>query len=136
MRKCESCGYENEDEALRCNQCGEPLVDKEELNNIYFPFKNVTLTVILSILGGIIVPLHGLGNAYLGYYKRFLIEAVVDICITICSNLAYANNISVYQYLFIFLLIWWIFTIYDSYNCVKRLNGGELPPKFFGKRIT
>ncbi len=131
MIKCEKCGYENKDDAIYCESCNEIL-----LKEIYFPFKNKWLAVLLSFIGGLVVPLHGLGNVYLGFWKRFLVEFPVGLITTVIINfLIYdgLRNIAIYPS--IFLILWWIFTIYDTYNCANAINYARDIPKLFGRDI-
>ncbi len=131
MVKCDKCGYENKDDAIQCEVCEEYLLEE-----VYFPYKSRLLAILLSFIGGLIIPLHGLGNLYLGFIRRFLIEFIVGFVTTVIVNLLiHYGYDTITPYLTIFLLLWWAFTIYDSYNCANSINYGRDIPKLFGREI-
>ncbi len=97
-------------------------------------FKNKWIALLLSILGLIFTPLTGLGNAYLGLYKRYIIEAIIAMVLNaipvyyLLSNMD-MNIITIFTAIY---LIWMFYCIYDTYKCYEAISEYQEIPKLFG----
>ena len=84
--------------------------------------KNKWIGAILSFF----IP--GLGQPYLGLYKRFVVQLVIGL---ILSCLVFViGPIGTY-----IALIWNIYTAYDSLKCTDAINGNQAIPAFLGQDL-
>lgn len=155
MKTCPYCRTENDDNAIRCITCGAQLqminnnncnsCNNDNYNNNYNnydnnpnnnntmrPHKNVALATLISILGGFIIVLVGAGNLYLGLSKRYLVEVIIGVlCTGLMRFFIIMRSISAFIFATL-LVIWYIYTCYDTYRCAKAINEGRPIPKLFG----
>ncbi|WP_303236043.1 hypothetical protein [Methanosphaera cuniculi] len=142
--KCPECGYDNLNDATRCNLCGaklpkKDLTKKEPTDNRSIfqkikDFKNSPrdtpkTAALISLVIGLFTPVFGCGQIYLGYYNRFLVEAIISAII--CKILvSYTGIIKlIFQAIY---LIWFIYTVYDSYICAQAKHKQHKLPKLVG----
>lgn len=85
--------------------------------------KNIYLAAILSLF----IP--GLGVAYLGLYKRFLVSFVIYCVLSIIVSTILGFSISYY----IITLIIALFFAYDAYTCTEAINNNTQIPLLFTK---
>lgn len=78
--------------------------------------KNMVIALILSVFFYI-------GNVYNGLVKRGLIEFIIGIIL----NILYYT---VYTPLGLLVFIWWVYVLYDTYQCTNAINNNEAIPKF------
>ncbi|RAP46915.1 MAG: hypothetical protein BZ135_03085 [Methanosphaera sp. rholeuAM6] len=78
--------------------------------------KNMILALLLSFL-------FYLGNAYNGLVKRGLVEFAVGIILIILEY-------GVSSFIGLFVFIWWIYVLYDTYSCTNAINNNQAIPKF------
>lgn len=64
-----------------------------------------------------------IGNVYNGLVKRGLIEFIIGIIL----NILYYT---VYTPLGLLVFIWWVYVLYDTYQCTNAINNNEAIPKF------
>lgn len=78
--------------------------------------KSMVISLILSVFFYI-------GNVYNGLVKRGLIEFIIGIIL----NILYYT---VYTPLGLLVFIWWVYVLYDTYQCTNAINNNEAIPKF------
>ncbi|RAP47060.1 hypothetical protein [Methanosphaera sp. DEW79] len=84
--------------------------------------KNIYLAAILSLF----IP--GLGVAYLGLYKRFLVSFVISCVLSIIVSTILESSIS-----YIITIIIALFFAYDAYTCTEAINNNTQIPLLFTK---
>ncbi|MEE0490074.1 hypothetical protein [Methanosphaera stadtmanae] len=84
--------------------------------------KNIYLAAILSLF----IP--GLGVAYLGLYKRFLVSFVIYCVLSIIVSTILESSIS-----YIITIIIALFFAYDAYTCTEAINNNTQIPLLFTK---
>lgn len=84
--------------------------------------KNIYLAAILSFF----IP--GLGVAYLGLYKRFLVSFVIYCVLSIIVSTILESSIS-----YIITIIIALFFAYDAYTCTEAINNNTQIPLLFTK---
>lgn len=150
MKTCPYCRTENDDNAIRCITCGAQLQmvnsnNNNNYNNNYDnnpnnnytmrPQKNVALATLISIIAGLIVSFFGAGHIYLKLYKRFLVEAIIAVLCTGLMRLFIITG-SIAAFVFaILLIVWYVYTCYDTYQCAKAINEGRPIPKLLGYTV-
>lgn len=90
--------------------------------------KNKWIGAILSFF----IP--GLGQAYLGLYKRF----VVFLAVTVLINILYVFIFQVGTIALLLMFIsmaWSLYAIYDAYLCTHAVNTTLPIPPLFGQDI-
>ena len=122
------------------------LFIRKDLKKMYFYLKDksVFYGVFLSIVGGLI-GLFSLGNLYNKLYKRFIIQFIVGIIITgvnliLIYNFPLTLNISdicfyfiKYPFISMPLIIYYILTINDTYECAVTLKNNKKLHSFTNK---
>lgn len=78
--------------------------------------KSMVISLILSVFFYI-------GNVYNGLVKRGLLEFIIGIIL----NILYYT---VYTPLGLLVFIWWVYVLYDTYQCTNAINNNEAIPKF------
>ena len=180
MKKCQHCGYENENGTNFCISCGsnikdieptEPQTDinqndeiirpnnnktydsqdyqqtdyQQQYNNQQTTYqtptapvygnKNAIIAVILDLIGGIILYfLCGIGQLYLGLYKRGIVLCIAGF-IPVIINLVLSLSVSELVGALISLIVGVILVIYaayDAYLCTNAINEGKPIPLLFG----
>ncbi|MCI5867554.1 MAG: hypothetical protein SOZ23_05175 [Methanosphaera sp.] len=81
--------------------------------------KNKTIATVL----GLIIP--GIGQAYLGLYKRFIVLIIVDIILS--SLISVVGDIATY-----ILLLLMLYSAYDASKCTDAINNNQPIPKLLG----
>ena len=84
--------------------------------------KNIYLAAILSLF------IQGLGVAYLGLYKRFLVSFVISCVLSIIVSTILESSIS-----YIITIIIALFFAYDAYTCTEAINNNTQIPLLFTK---
>lgn len=79
--------------------------------------KNMIIAIVLSFL------ITGLGLVYDGLIKRGIVSFVIAVILSLLTN--YVLNI-----LGIFALLWFIYVLYDTYQCTKAINENQPIPLF------
>lgn len=136
--KCPECGYDNINDTLKCNMCGarmpqnKPEKPKDERSIIekLKDFKNSPrntpkTAALISVVVGLFTPIFATGHIYLGYYNRFIIEAIISALIYRIMIQTTTNTI-ILQLLY---LIWFIYTTYDTYKCAQAKKEHKPLPK-------
>lgn len=84
--------------------------------------KNKWVAAVLSFF------IAGLGQAYLGLYKRFVVQFVI---VLILSFLVFViGSLSTFL-----CLIWSIYTAYDALQCTDAINNNQAIPAFLGQDL-
>ena len=141
VKRCQKCGYENQDETEKCISCGEKIEDRvqniadnqnEKSQKTYK--KNVGIAITLTFIGILVrFFLCGIGHIYLGLYKRGILLCVIGfilsvIIVTISENM---NNMYGALINFVLAIILLIYCMLDDYLCAKAINNEkEIPPLF------
>ena len=97
--------------------------------------KNAWIAIILDVIGGLIFYfLTGIGQLYLGLYKRGIVLCVLDVVVTIINviillimNPAVGNIITL-----IIGIALVVYSAYDAYICTNAINEGRTIPLLFG----
>lgn len=170
MKKCQACGYDNQDNANFCLSCGTKLLQvtpnetldfnpnndsqlQQPINNQNFESqnnqqntyqeqnnnvpsqKNVILAVLLDVIGGLILYfLSGIGQLYLGLYKRGIVLCVLGV-IVIIINMIIISSFDDLGGSLITLIIGIAlvaYSAYDAYQCGNAINEGKTVPLLFG----
>ncbi|WP_323735905.1 zinc-ribbon domain-containing protein [Methanosphaera sp. ISO3-F5] len=167
MKTCQSCGYQNKDNAKFCSSCGYNLPENTETQydfnpdnnnnyqdnnqtyqqpttqpNTYQPNytppkkKNAIIAIILNCIGGIFFYfLAGIGQIYLGLFKRGLVIGAVGLLITL-FNVAIILVVSEAVGTILSLIMGIALIIYSSYDahlCTQAINEGHSIPLLFGQ---
>ncbi|WP_304125361.1 zinc ribbon domain-containing protein [Methanosphaera cuniculi] len=137
--KCPECGAENNDNSERCNVCNAILPASKSQNHkeyIQVKFKNKYLATILSAIVGFFFIFDGVGQLYLGLYKRFAVECGISIVLNLISYyIVFFISMTIGMIVYILPLIWLIYTTYDTYICADALTTGRSIPLLFGRDI-
>ncbi|RAP51298.1 MAG: hypothetical protein BZ138_05495 [Methanosphaera sp. rholeuAM270] len=175
MKRCQNCGYENEDRAKFCLSCGEKLQNENpgnsgldfnpdkrntqqqthtqqtqqpnntrpDYNNTGYQQpkasikqKNALLAAILDVIGGLILYLlSGIGQLYLGLYKRGIVLGIIGLVITAINMviIVYIDNIFGTLLTLILGIALVLYSAYDAYSCANAINEGRSIPLLFGK---
>ncbi|MBE6486696.1 MAG: zinc ribbon domain-containing protein [Methanosphaera stadtmanae] len=99
------------------------------------PQKNATIAVILDIIGGLIFYfLSGIGQLYLGLYKRGIVLCVMGVIVTIINVIIISNFDDIGGYLITLILgiALVVYSAYDAYKCTNAINAGQPVPLLFG----
>ncbi|MBR0472833.1 MAG: zinc-ribbon domain-containing protein [Methanosphaera sp.] len=168
MKTCESCGYQNKDNAKFCASCGYNLPETTETQydfnpnndynnqqennqtyqqptnqqNTYQPNytptnkKNAIIAIILNCIGGIFFYfLAGIGQIYLGLFKRGLVIGAVGLAITLFNVviiLIVSEAVGTILSLIMGIALI-IYSSYDAYQCTQAINEGRSIPLLFGQ---
>lgn len=81
--------------------------------------KNMIIAMVLSFF-------FYLGNVYNGLVKRGLIEFAVGLIL----NALYYCVASIFG---ILVFIWFIYVLYDTYQCTNAINNNQAIPKFLNQ---
>ncbi|MBO7718896.1 MAG: hypothetical protein J6S29_01955 [Methanosphaera sp.] len=78
--------------------------------------KNMIIALVLSFL------FTGIGNVYNGLIKRGILEFVVAVVI---NMIHYMVTPQLNSPLFIIIsFLWWVYALYDTYQCTNAINNG------------
>lgn len=162
MKRCNNCGTLNPDVYNYCVSCGHAIFDHrtytytqdnqtiklEEKNtnqqrytqtpnqqqNPIQPIMNMKSPLMALILS-LIIP--GLGNLYNNLNNRAIKEFLIFIILLILSSMIVIfTEVDIMIVIFLILafssIIWYIFVLYDSYNCSQLINKNQKIPPLFG----
>ena len=180
MKKCQACGYDNQDEANFCLSCGSKLFNvipnesldfnpnedstfqqtnnnqnfespnnqqnsQQQFNNQPNTYqgqnyqvpsqKNAGIAVVLDVIGGLIFYfLSGIGQLYLGLYKRGIALCIMGVLVTIINVIIISSFDDVGGYLITLILGIGlvVYSAYDAYVCTNAINEGRSIPLLFG----
>ena len=180
MKKCQTCGYDNEDQANFCLSCGTKLlnvapnesfdfnpnndsplqqpennqnfepqnnqqISQQQFNNQQNTYqgqnynvpsqKNVALAVLLDVIGGILLYfLSGIGQLYLGLYKRGIVLCVIGLLITLINIVIILSLDEIVGPIITLILgiALVAYSAYDAYQCANAINEGRPIPLLFG----
>ena len=181
MKKCQNCGYDNQDESNFCLSCGtklqnvasnesidfnpnnnnssvqqsnydqniesknyqqtsQPPVNNQQntyqgQNNNVHTKKNAGIAVVLDVIGGLIFYfLSGIGQLYLGLFKRGIVLCVTGVIVTIINAIIISSFDDVGGALITLILGVGlvIYSAYDAYVCTNAINEGRPIPLLFG----
>ena len=114
---------------------------RKNIKNVYIALKDkkILYGVLLSVFGGFL-GLFSLGNLYLKLYKRFMIQVILGLLLTILNLItisAYPLTLNISDIVFYFWnypffaitpVIYYVFTVNDTYECALSLkNNDKLP---------
>lgn len=100
------------------------------------PSKNKYLATVISAIVGFLFIFDGVGQLYLGFYKRFGVETGLSIILNLIGYyFVYFVSIYVGLIVYVISLIWLVYTTYDTYICADALNKGEPIPPLLGRDI-
>lgn len=180
MKKCPSCGYDNEDKANFCLSCGTKLLEitpnetidfnpnndssvqqtnnnensglennqqssQQQFNNQQNTYqggnyqvpsqKNVGIAVVLDVIGGLFFYfLSGIGQLYLGLYKRGIVLCILGVVVTFINMIIISNfdDIGGALLTLIIGIALVAYSAYDAYKCANAINEGRPIPLLFG----
>lgn len=100
------------------------------------PLKNKYLATIISAVVGFLFIFDGVGQLYLGFYKRFGVETGLSIILNLIGYyFVYFVSIYIGLIVYVISLIWLVYTTYDTYICADALNTGKPIPPLLGRVI-
>jgi len=104
-------------------------------NNGYYPSvykKKIWIAVLLNAIGGFLLYfLSGIGQLYLGLYKRGIVLCLIGFVPAI-FNFIFEGNHILYLIIFLFGLLYVIYCVFDAYVCTIAINENKNIPLLFG----
>lgn len=120
--KCPKCQTENKENVTQCKKCGTKLIIESPKNKYYA----LGISIVLGFF-----TLCGAGQLYLNQFKRAAIEIIIGLVsygLTLLGG--YVSEI-----FNLVLVIWYIYTCYDTYKCAEAINEDKPLPKLLGTNI-
>lgn len=111
VRRCPRCGKPIPDGSLFCPSCGrDPQQESEEPYNREGRRITNRVNILLAMILSALIP--GVGQMYVGFVKRGAIILIVSVLVLIASLFL----------IFLPILVYWIWNIYDAYARADETN--------------